>query len=122
MTRLREIAEVSDPSTGMVLERVRKDMKGERFTADLVVNHKRNFNPEGYAYLKMGEVWILFGCPRAARITKGGKCRLDGKNAQVAQHVLYPEFRKAYAEFMRGDLQDTWINHRKKLRKLRRNP
>jgi hypothetical protein len=107
MGRLKKIAAVEDPETGMVLERVDKTMEGERFTAHLVVNPKERFRSFA-GYKKMGQVWILFGCPGREN---GGRCA----TALVAQHVLYRSFEKAYPRFMTRELQETWGRHREKL-------
>ena len=112
MTRIHT---VEDPSTGMVLERVDKVMKGVRYTGNLVVNDKSNF--ASFSYVYSGDVWILFGCPRAA--SGAESCKIRGKSALVAQHVLYPSFEEAFNRFRKGELQAEWMEHRKKLRKIR---
>ena len=114
MASLREIFSVEDPKTGMVLERIDKNFKGVRYTASLVVNDKKYFS--GFAYVYSGEIWILLGCPLGDK----AECKIRGKSAQVAQHVLFQSFEHEFPRFASGELQRQWMGHRRKLEALRR--
>lgn len=111
------IVHVDDPSTGMELERIDKLFDGVSFRANLVVNAASKFDPDSFRYAKRGDVWILFGCPLVVN-GKAGKCSVKGKNAQVAQHVLYESFEEQYVRFVSGELQRTWAKHQEKMEKL----
>jgi len=94
---LSGVVSFEDEATGMVLIRTVKNMEGERYAANLVVNPLPAFRPETLRYRRFADVWLLVGTPRGAR-----------KGTLAVQSVLYKKFRPALRSFRAGTLQRAW--------------